>query len=614
MTAPGLNMIAALRLLFTDSSALRTQKLQTMLNAIKALYAHSDVTLNNATGDGTTDDATALNAWLASGGIKELPPGRYRIGSPLVIPSDTHFRMAPGAVLLPASAGLLMILVEGAEPASWTSLTTNIAKGAKTFLHTSNAYAVGDWVVFRSDALVPGPNSTGSLIACVRKIVKKTGPSAGDYTYTLNKPVLDAYLTADSAEVGVASMIENVILENVAINEENYTTLIGNGISLSYCARARVINPIIIGSKEKVGADVTSPNGIRVNHGSFDISIENPTIKHIGWYGISISNCEKVRVLGGRAEDTRHAVSCVWTTYGEPTDVLVQGMTSSNSTLSGFDTHDTGRDIVFEGCVSVGAGDDGFQFRSLNVRATNCTARGSTNDGFADGTGDYGHVLVGCIAEANGRLGFNFSGFTELIGCHSIGHVGPVSGYGGVLLQAGGVIRGGRFTGNGNYAFRVYDAPLLIESVYAPADAVQTVLAGAITASGGRFNKVQFRNCEIPGYALNSIFARQQASRPAGDLPPITSGNRLTDDAAGDEQNGEATLVAGTATVTTTAVKRLTATNWTEDVISRIDLRRVTPGGTVGDLYIEAVTHETSFVIRSTNVLDTSKVRWTVEL
>jgi hypothetical protein len=61
-------------------------------------------------------------------------------------------------------------------------------------------------------------------------------------------------------------------------------------------------------------------------------------------------------------------------------------------------------------------------------------------------------------------------------------------------------------------------------------------------------------------------------------------------------------------------VKRQTGANWTEDVISRVDLRRVSPGGTVGDLYVESVTNATSFVIRSTNPADTSKVQWTVEL
>ena len=58
----------------------------------------------------------------------------------------------------------------------------------------------------------------------------------------------------------------------------------------------------------------------------------------------------------------------------------------------------------------------------------------------------------------------------------------------------------------------------------------------------------------------------------------------------------------------------MTASNWTEDAISRIDLRRIAPGGTVGNLYVESVTNGASFVIKSSSATDTSKVQWSVEL
>jgi hypothetical protein len=583
------------------------------LRAEREIRDGGSVLLNGAAGDGASDDRAALNAFIARGGHVEFPPAAYKLSETLFVPSETHIRMAPGARLLPADANASMIRVAGSPPATWVALTSDIPAGAKAFAHASGAYTIGQWIELRSNALVTsGPNSTLSKLTCLRKIVGKSG--SGPYTYTLNKPVPEAYNTADTAEIGVPTMVENVVLENVTLNDENFSTLIGNGISLSYCANVRIVRPTIFGSKAKLGADVVSPAGIAIGS-CFGVTIEDPLIKHIGWYGIGISRSDGVRVRGGHIEDTRHAVSCVWHVYGEPADILIQGVTAMNQTLSGFDTHDTGRDIVFDGCVSFDAGDDGFQLRTNNVHAVNCSAYGSTNDGFSDGaTTNVGIVLVGCRAEGNHRLGVNFSGRAELTNCDVLNHTGPASGFGGVQLTSGGRIVGGRFAGNGSSVLRVTGGPLLVQGVYAPADAVQTLFAIALTTNGGKFNRTIFRDCEIPGYALNSIFARNQAARPAGDLPPITSGNRLTTDSAGAEQSGEVTLVAGTATVNTTAVKRQTATPWTEDVISRVDLRRISPGGTVGDLYVESVTSATGFVIRSTNAADTSKVRWTVEL
>jgi hypothetical protein len=582
------------------------------LRAEREIRGGGSVLLNGAAGDGATDDRAALNAFIARGGHVEFPAADYKLGDSIFVPSETRLRMSPGARLMPADANVSMIIVAGAAPASWVALTSNIAAGAKSFTHSSSAYAVGQWVELRSDALVTsGPNSTASKIACVRKIVKKAG--TGPYTYSLNKAVLDAYTTADNAEIGVPTMVENVVLENVTLNDENYTTPIGFGIYLTYCAHVRIINPTVIGSKAKTGADVSSYDAIKITAGCFDVTVENPTLKHIGWYGVSISNCEQVRVFGGSAEDTRHAVSCVWTAYGQPSDVLVRGMTSSSSTLSGFDTHDTGRDIVFDACVSVGAGDDGFQFRTSGVRAIGCAAIASAVDGFSDGPGASDHVLVGCKADRNGRVGYNFAGRAELTSCDATRHAGPQSGHAAIQLQSGGVVRGGRFTGNVGGVLRIYAAPLLVEGIHAPYDPAQTTLATAVTGLGGRYNAVRLRDNFLPGYGT-ALFSRQQAARPAGDLPPITSGNLVTDGGAGAEWSGEATLVAGTATVSTTAVKRLTATNWVEDQISRIDLRRVAPGGTVGALYVESVTNGASFVIRSTSAADTSKVRWTVEL
>jgi len=582
------------------------------LRAARQVTEDGSALLNGAAGDGVTDDAPALNALVARAGEVRLPPARYRIGASIRVPSNAHLKMASGARLLPATANMTMVDIRGAKPDTWEALTANLAKGSRIWTHGSTAYEVGQWVEFRSDAPVPGPNSNGSKIACVRRITGKSG--VGPCTYTLSKPVLDDFEVAENAIVGVATVVENVVLENVTLNDEDYSIHIGFGINLEYCAHVRIVNPTIIGSKARNGADVVSWDGIKVNHGCTDIVIENPVLKHLGWYGVDVAaGAEQVRVLGGHAEDCRHAVSVVYAPHGEPSDLLVQGMTAMATTLSGFDTHDTGRDILFRDCVSIGAGDDGFQFRASNVRAVGCTARESKFDGFSDAGGASGSLLIGCKAIANGRMGYNFAGHAELNECDGLDHsqTGTGGGY-ALMLRGGGTVRGGRFTGN-VAVLRIYDAPLLVHGIHAPADAKQTQFASAVTASGGRYNLVTLRNNYLPGYG-NKLFMRQLAARPPGDLPPISAGNRLTDGSEGTEWVGEATLVGGTATVSTTAVRRLTSASWLEDLVSRVDLRRVSPGGTIGDIYVESVSDGAGFVIRSTSSTDTSRVKWSVEL
>ena len=65
---------------------------------------------------------------------------------------------------------------------------------------------------------------------------------------------------------------------------------------------------------------------------------------------------------------------------------------------------------------------------------------------------------------------------------------------------------------------------------------------------------------------------------------------------------GNATLVAGSVTVSNTNVQ----------AGSKILVTQVTPGGTPGALYVGTITGGTSFVINSTNALDTSVVRWEI--
>lgn len=93
-----------------------------------------------------------------------------------------------------------------------------------------------------------------------------------------------------------------------------------------------------------------------------------------------------------------------------------------------------------------------------------------------------------------------------------------------------------------------------------------------------------------------------EAVEVTGNIELTTAGNKLMIATGADASIGTATMVAGTVTVSTTAVK----------TGSKIFLSVNTPGGTQG--FISApdasITDGTSFVINSSNALDTSTVNW----
>jgi hypothetical protein len=590
------------------------RRLNDALSSLRAISSTPE--MFGALGDAGSDDRGALQDALSQARAVVLSQGAtYRIDAALAIESGTILRGNAGAALVPGVARTLMVDIGGAEPTAWSSLVADAEAGATSFQLASNpGFALGDWVELRSSALIEGANSQGGKVSRLRRVTAVTGTSP--VTLYIHKPLPEAYRAADSAVAGKATVVENVLIEDLQLNTENFTTLIGFGIRLNYVADVQIVRPRIFGSKTPGGDDAASYSAIKIMN-SVGVTVHDPELRHIGWYGVEVVNAaEDVQIFGGRIEDARHAVSVNWTDgYGEPVDVLVSGVAAVRTTLSGFDTHDMGKNVRFIDCVSDGAGDDGFQFRNIGSTAIGCVGRNSARDGFGGETSATFTRLIGCAAINNQRVGYRFLGPVSMTDCDGSDHTGPISGYGGVELGAGGEIRGGRFTGNGNQVIRMNaDAALRVEGIYAPADVVQTACFRAFTTLGGRYNQVVITDSNLVGYADNSLFSRNQSARGAGDLPPITSGNQLKAYASGAESQGQVALVAGSATVSTTAARKKTGINFAEDILSSIILIRVAAGGTVGDLYVESVSDGVNFTIKSTSNLDTSTVQWRVSV
>lgn len=575
-----------------------------------------------------SDWTSTINAALAANLRVNVPQlrgsgtgARYGISGTgiRVVQSGTYLSFDADARLVPATGTppTYCIRAEGEAPTLWFALSANTIEGTITFQLASlpSGWAVGDWVEMRDDTAITGcPNTRGAKQACLRKIEAISG--SGPVTFTVHKPLPYSFTTAANASVGQPTMVENIIIERPTLNDIEYgNNLIQFPIYLKYVANAKIIEPAAYGSKLPYAADSVAGDYIKLNN-CIDIDIYDPRMTHGGYYGVSIINmCEDIRIDQGVMTDVRHAVSVVWgavSDYGQPINVATYGMRALETSLSGFDTHDIGRDIVFSYCISDGAGDDGFQVRTTNVKLDHCEAIGSTLDGFSQDTGATGLEATTCTARNSGRYGVNWTQAGGRWTGGDITNSGSANNRAGVVasgggpgfLTAGGFIGGGTvFSQNTECIRATSGSDLLVDGVIAPADAKQVRFLQV--ATGFDFGNVRVQNSRASGY-VNRMWS--SVSGVTQGISPQSSNNATTETAA--SRQGYATLVAGTVTIANTAFRNYAGASGAEPQRSKITLTRTANGGTLGALYAQPGADGVGFDIKSTSATDTSTVRW----
>lgn len=420
-----------------------------------------------AMGDGA-DCTAVVNAYLANNTRLHFPArvgtratSRYGISGPILVKqNNTHISFDAGARLVPNGfdpATGQVLNVTGAAPTSWTALSVNAIEGSNTITTaTDPGWVVGDHLEIRSEAVITGcPNTYANKCGTGRRISAKTG--SGPVVWKLDESLPYSFNVADTAVAGKCTMIENIVIDGAVFNDENFgTNIFSFPIYLKYVYNITIINPEGYGTKLPYAADNPTGDFIKINN-CRKVTIVNPRMRHGAYYGLSIVGwTEAVSSTGGYMEDVRHAVSVVWldSGYGQPINIHISGMTAWNTSLSSFDTHDTGRDIVFERCSAYAAGDDGFQARTTNVQYTDCRAEYSYFDGFSQGAGASGLMAENCISVNNGRMGVNWGFATGtwtggLISSNrsAYGVAGVQSGGTGMMLF-GGLVNGATIQNN----------------------------------------------------------------------------------------------------------------------------------------------------------------------
>lgn len=590
----------------------------------------------SGSGDKSGIIQAALNAAGASTNSREVVirgNGSIELSTPLVMPSGVRLINEGNATFLPLVTDMFCFSNAGAFPTSYNALTADAVAGtAQVSIASTAAYTIGDLVFIRSQALLPDTSLVlvGATNQGFNTDLEKIGQLFRVEAKTSTILYLDGaleynYLTSDTAEIGIATGYTDLSFDNLKWGSPSHATIGGRAINLKFAQGFRV-NGLEVWNRPVGAADNANRNGVLMEH------VVNGLVEYVdicsGYYGVSTAGASRaVTVRHGIFNRNRHAISTSWQTgYGEPIDQLFEDLVCQTATLSSFDTHPVGRRITFRKCSSIGAGDDGFQVRAVDVTIDDCSAKCAYFDGL-------GHELRAVRLNVskfksveNYRMGvFSKEPSINLNNCEirrngQLRSGVPVSGRSGMNL-CGGNVTGGILEDNDLYAFTlsVQLGPVapaqdfVFRDFDAPYSARQTSFCYASSASNTDLDlgRVTLSGVRMTGYSTTNAnyFFNIAATIPNSPFRE----NTVLDASALRE--GRATLVAGTVTISTAAfrayaggVSALAKPTFDSTVV----LQHVTNGGTPGALRVSGGVNATSFEIVSSSATDTSLVHWKI--
>lgn len=441
-----------------DQSNLRTRALQVMNET--AGFANSEVRVGSllrdivdsgvlgsvysimsagaaATASGAVNVA-AINALAASlpaaGGVILFPgsPGTtYDISGRIEITKSNTVLWAPGgAKLRIASATPVAISVgdieTGANLTQSNTLASNSLAGSTSVTLAAGKGAnitAGSWIVILSNAVVPEHDAA---------VVNKRAEFANVYsvatdTLTLAAPLRYDYLTADSAQVYVVNWVENFAMVGLGI-DGNAQTSCAIGVQMSWCRKPIISGVEAIDLQQRFirfqGCLNARVNGLRQQN-----ALSNGYNGDSGHFGYMLAEQglnEGLVASGLHADRVRHGYTtgASWTSNAGATSAVITGIgvpmnseigpgVHTNARGAGWDTHEVGADIVFNGLKTLGSMQLGFQVRSVRTRFRNCYARDLVGAPLQIGSDAQDTCVDGGLDWQNTNLGTDQEGSTD---------------------------------------------------------------------------------------------------------------------------------------------------------------------------------------------------------
>ena len=315
-------------------------------------------TMCGAVGDGTTDDTTALQAWASSAFPKVGEPKTFKVTGQITFAAGACVVDGRGMVIDASAGGTFtdssVVYCTGSLSAI-PDLSVSPAVGANS-LTWGSAHTLAQNDVF----IIYNPtNSSWSGLRTYYRAGEfcQVNRVTSSTAVTLWTPLYSAYTAAN---VDVYKMASN----RVAVR--NMTVIAPSSGSIRPL-RLRLATSVRLEDVRCYGSDYV---GIELDR-CFDVEArgldlyEQPA-SYADEYGISIGNCQNVRLIGGTISGARHAVTIGGDDFTGSVpcrNVKIIGATLRNDFANGgapaADIHGNAQDIHYENCLIYGGGSFG---------------------------------------------------------------------------------------------------------------------------------------------------------------------------------------------------------------------------------------------------------------
>lgn len=343
--------------------------------ALEAAYRRSvSVAEYGATGDGATDDTTAVQAALTGnpGGSVYFPPGTYRLTGPLTVPADTFLSGADSASTMldwstmPGFIAAALLEWGSGELTSPTPLAADSAVGDPSVtVQAGHGFAAGDYVRITTEEVLFAEMTKAEF----HRVLEVDGA-----TLHLSGPVFDRYTVALGARVERANLVSGglrgVSIRGKGINPTGY----GDNAVRFALGRDVHVSDVKFADVENKCIQLDSVLGATVHDCHFRFDPSRTPLQ----YGVAIQGASQmVSISSCSSWNDRHMVTTATSQSlaqhstalrGIPRIIAITGCTAHGSWQCPVDTHRGGEYVTVTGCA-LNTESTGIKFRGRNCLA-----------------------------------------------------------------------------------------------------------------------------------------------------------------------------------------------------------------------------------------------------